>query len=51
LLAHAKAAWRAPCRGRVAGNGLLWEDWDADIPVEGLLAGRGGVTVRRPVAA
>jgi Protein of unknown function (DUF2442) len=35
----------------VTGKGLHWKDLDEDISVEGLLAGRGDMTVQRPVAA
>ena len=33
------------------GNGLHWEEIDEDISVEGLLAGRGDMTRRKPEAA
>ncbi len=42
---------RTQCRIGVTGSGLHWEDLDEDISVEGLLAGRGDMTMRRPVAA
>lgn len=35
----------------VSGEGLHWEELDEDISVEGLLAGRGDMTRRRPAAA
>ncbi len=50
-LLHATPAQREKCRISVTGRGLHWEDLDEDISVEGLLAGRGDVTVRRPAAA
>ncbi len=33
------------------GDGLHWEELDEDISVNGLLAGRGDVTRRKPAAA
>jgi hypothetical protein len=50
-LLHATAAQRDQCRIGVTGQGLHWEELDEDISVGGLLAGRGDMTVRRPVAA
>jgi hypothetical protein len=50
-LLHATPEQRADCRIGVTGGGLHWEDLDEDISVEGLLAGRGDMTVPRPVAA
>ena len=50
-LLHATPAQREQCRISVTGKGLHWEDLDEDISVEGLLAGRGDMTVQRPVAA
>jgi hypothetical protein len=50
-LLHATSAQREQCRISVTGKGLHWEDLDEDISVEGLLAGRGDMTVQRPVAA
>jgi hypothetical protein len=50
-LLHATPEQRAQCRIGVMGAGLHWEDLDEDISIEGLLAGRGDVTVKRPVAA
>jgi hypothetical protein len=50
-LLHATPAQRERCRIGVTGRGLHWEDLDEDISVEGLLAGRGDMTVQRPVAA
>jgi hypothetical protein len=50
-LLHATPTPREQCRISVTGKGLHWEDLDEDISVEGLLAGRGDMTVQRPVAA
>ncbi len=50
-LLHATAEQRERWRIGVTGGGLHWEDLDEDISVEGLLAGRGDMTVARPVAA
>jgi len=50
-LLRATLAQREQCRISVTGKGLHWEDLDEDISVEGLLAGRGDTTVRRPHAA
>jgi len=50
-LLHATPPQRELCRISVTGKGLHWEDLDEDISVEGLLAGRGDMTVRHPVAA
>ena len=50
-LLHATPEQRQRCRIGVTGKGLHWEDLDEDISVEGLLAGRGDMTVRRPNAA
>ena len=50
-LLHATPAQREHCRISVTGKGLHWEDLDEDISVEGLLAGRGDMTVQHPAAA
>ncbi|MGD0103446.1 MAG: DUF2442 domain-containing protein [Rhodopila sp.] len=50
-LLHATPEQRAHCRVGVTGAGLHWEELDEDISVEGLLAGRGDMTIMRPVAA
>jgi hypothetical protein len=50
-LLRATPGQRAQCRIGVTGGGLHWEDLDEDISVDGLLAGRGDMTVSRPVAA
>jgi hypothetical protein len=50
-LLRATPEQREQCRIGVTGAGLHWEDLDEDISVEGLLAGRGDMTVSRPVAA
>ena len=50
-LLHATPEQRAQCRVSATGEGLHWEDLDEDISVEGLLAGRADMTVRRPDAA
>jgi hypothetical protein len=50
-LVHATPEQRALCRIGVTGAGLHWEDLNEDISVEGLLAGRGDMTVKRSVAA
>jgi len=48
---HATSERRTQYRISVAGGGLYWEDLNADISVDGLTAGRGDVTVKRPGAA
>jgi len=50
-LLHASPAQRERYEISVLGNGLHWEDLDEDISVEGLLAGRGDMTRRKPEAA
>jgi hypothetical protein len=50
-LLHASPEERQRYRIGAAGTGLHWEDLDEDISVEGLLAGRGDLTISRPVAA
>ena len=50
-LLHASPTEREQCEISVTERGLHWESLDEDISVEGLLAGRGDMTVRRPVAA
>jgi Protein of unknown function (DUF2442) len=50
-LLRATPEQRALCRIGVTGGGLHWEDLDEDISVGSLLAGRGNMTVGRPVAA
>jgi hypothetical protein len=50
-LLHAAPEQRARYRISATGKGLHWEDLNEDISVEGLLAGLGDVTVRRPDAA
>jgi Protein of unknown function (DUF2442) len=51
-LLRATPEQRAECRIGVTGGGRhWWEDLDEDVPVDGLLAGRGDMTVSRPVAA
>jgi hypothetical protein len=50
-LLHATPEQRADGRIGVTGGGLHWDDLDEDISVDGLLAGRGDMTVQRPVAA
>ncbi len=50
-LLHATPEQRSTCRIGVTGSGLHWEDLDEDISVEGLLAGRGDMTVRHTLAA
>jgi hypothetical protein len=50
-LLHASPAQREQYEISVLGNGLHWEDLDEDISVEGLLAGRGDMTRRKPEAA
>nr|WP_294543654.1 DUF2442 domain-containing protein [uncultured Rhodopila sp.] len=50
-LLHATPEQRADCRIGKTGGGLHWEDLDEDISVEGSLAGRGDMTVQRPIAA
>ena len=49
-LLRATPEQRAKCRIGVTGD-LHWEELDEDISVEGLLAGRGDMTIKRPVAA
>jgi hypothetical protein len=49
-LLHATPEQRMQCRIGVTGNGLHWEELDEDISIEGLLAGRGDLTVKRPSA-
>jgi hypothetical protein len=48
---HATSEQRTQYRIGVASGGLHWEDLNADIPVEGLPAGRGDVMVKRPGVA
>ncbi len=36
---------------RLSRLGLHWEELDEDLSVEGLLAGRGDKTIRKPIAA
>ncbi len=50
-LLDATAEQRSQCEISVTGQGLHWEELDEDISVSGLLAGRGDMTVRRPIAA
>jgi hypothetical protein len=50
-LLHASPAQREQDEISVLGNGLHWEELDEDISVEGLLAGRGDMTRRKPEAA
>ena len=50
-LLHAAPTEREQCRIGATGQGLHWETLNEDISVEGLLAGRGDMTVRHPVAA
>jgi hypothetical protein len=50
-LLHATPEQRTQCRIGATGVGLHWEDLDEDISVEGLLAGRGDMTIGRSVAA
>ena len=50
-LLRAAPEQRARYRISATGEGLHWEDLNEDISVEGLLAGRGDMTVRRPDAA
>ena len=50
-LLHATPEQRSRCEISVTGAGLHWEALDEDISVEGLLAGRGDLTVTRPVVA
>jgi hypothetical protein len=49
-LLHATAQQRELYRIGATGSGLHWEELDEDISIESLLAGRGDLTVRRPVA-
>jgi hypothetical protein len=50
-LLHAAPEQRAHYRISATGKGLHWEDLDEDISVEGLLTGRGDMTMQRPDAA
>lgn len=50
-LANANDSARTKVRISATGQGLHWEELDEDISVEGLLAGRGDMTVGRTVAA
>lgn len=50
-LLNATADQREQYRIGSTGSGLHWEELDEDISVEGLLAGRGDLTLGRPVAA
>ena len=50
-LPHATPAERERFRIGTTGQGLPWEDLDEAISVGGLLAGRGDMTVRHPIAA
>ncbi|HEY6433686.1 MAG TPA: DUF2442 domain-containing protein [Acetobacteraceae bacterium] len=50
-LLHATPVQREQVRISVTGKGLHWEELDEDISVEGLLAGRGDMTVRHFEAA
>ena len=50
-LLHATLEQRTQCRIGVTGAGLHLEELDEDISVEGLLAGRGDLAGKRPVAA
>lgn len=50
-LLHAVPAEREQYRIGATGQGLHWENLDEDISVQGLLAGRGDMTIRHPVAA
>jgi hypothetical protein len=50
-LLRATPEQRSQCEISVTGAGLHWDGLDEDISVEGLLAGRGDLTVTRPVAA
>ena len=50
-LLHATPSDREKFRIGATGQGLHWEGLDEDISVVGLLAGRGDMTVRHPVAA
>jgi hypothetical protein len=50
-LLHAVPEQRAQFRISATGKGLHWEDLDEDISVDGLLAGRGDMTVQRSDAA
>ena len=49
-LLHATPEQRAGFRIGETGAGLHWEELDEDISVEGLLAGRGDLTVKRTLA-
>jgi hypothetical protein len=50
-LLHATPEQRAQYKIGATGKGLHWEALDEDISVDGLLAGRADMTVRRPDAA
>lgn len=50
-LLNAAPEERERYRVGTTGQGLHWEGLDEDISVEGLLAGRGDMTIRHPVAA
>ena len=50
-LLHATPEQRGQWRISATGKGLHWEDIDEDISVDGLLAGRGDMTVWRSDAA
>ena len=50
-LLHASVVQREKYEISFLGNGLHWEELDEDISVEGLLAGRGDMTRRKPAAA
>ncbi len=50
-LLNATPTQRAHYEVSFLGNGLHWEELDEDISVEGLLAGRGDMTRRKPEAA
>jgi hypothetical protein len=50
-LLHASPEQRAQYTISATGKGLHWDALDEDISVDGLLAGRGDMTVRRPDAA
>ena len=47
---HATSGQRMQCRISITGNGLSREQLNEDISVEGLLAGQGDLTAKRPVA-
>jgi hypothetical protein len=50
-LLHATSRQRAKFRIGPTGKGPHWEELDEEISVDGLLAGRGDMTVRHPSAA